>query len=170
MAAPQGNQFWRLRASHGRDKLFASADALWESCCEYFDEVEQNPLFEDTVSFYQGMPTNAPITKMRAMTLGGLCVFLGIDRKTWADWRTKEDFSLIVTRVDEIIRDQKFTGAAAGLLNPNIIARDLGLRDIAAHEHTSPDGSMTPKPSLDVSKLSTSALAEILAAQDQSEK
>jgi hypothetical protein len=24
---------------------------------------------------------------------------------------------------------QKFTGAAAGFLNPNIIARDLGLRD-----------------------------------------
>jgi hypothetical protein len=37
-------------------------------------------------------------------------------------------------------------------------------------DHTSSDRSMTPKPSLDVSKLSTSALAEILAAQDQSEK
>ncbi|MDC9826565.1 terminase small subunit, partial [Devosia sp. ZB163] len=32
-------------------------------------------------------------------------------------------------RVDEIIRAQKFEGAAAGLLNPNIIARDLGLAD-----------------------------------------
>ena len=32
-------------------------------------------------------------------------------------------------------------------------------------EHTSPDGSMTPKPAIDASKLSDSALAEILAAQ-----
>ncbi len=32
-------------------------------------------------------------------------------------------------------------------------------------EHTSPDGSMTPKPALDVSKLSDAALAEILAAK-----
>lgn len=32
-------------------------------------------------------------------------------------------------------------------------------------EHTSPDGTMTPKPALDVSKLSDAALAEILAAK-----
>lgn len=169
MAAPQGNQFWRLRASHGRDKLFASADALWESCCEYFDEVEQNPLQEDSVSFYQGIPNHDNVAKMRAMTLDGLTVFLDIDMETWRRWRADNDFCGVVSRVERIIRDQKFTGAAAGLLNPNIIARDLGLRDVAEHQHTSPDGSMTPKPALDASKLSTSALAEILAAQDQSE-
>ena len=31
--------------------------------------------------------------------------------------------------MDEIIRTQKFEGASADLLNPNIIARDLGLAD-----------------------------------------
>lgn len=35
-------------------------------------------------------------------------------------------------------------------------------------EHTSPDGTMTPKPILDVSKLSNQALNEILAAKDAS--
>jgi hypothetical protein len=29
----------------------------------------------------------------------------------------------------DIIYTQKFTGAAAGFLNPNIIARDLGLKE-----------------------------------------
>ena len=33
-------------------------------------------------------------------------------------------------------------------------------------EHTSPDGSMTPKPALDASKLSDAALAEIVAARN----
>ena len=37
-------------------------------------------------------------------------------------------------------------------------------------EHTSPDGSMTPKPALDVSKLSDSALAEILAARNTTDR
>jgi hypothetical protein len=170
VAAPQGNQFWRLRASHGRDKLFASADALWESCCEYFQWVDESPLQEDSVSFYQGIPNHDSVSKMRAMTLDGLTVFLDIEYETWRTWRGDKDFSVVVSRVERIIRDQKFTGAAAGLLNPNIIARDLGLKDVAAHEHTSPDGSMTPKAAIDASKLSTSALAEILAAQDQSEK
>ena len=37
----------------------------------------------------------------------------------------------------------------------------------AKMDHTSSDGSMTPKPALDVSKLSTAALAEIMAAADE---
>ena len=37
-------------------------------------------------------------------------------------------------------------------------------------EHTSPDGSMTPKPALDVTKLSDAALAEILAARNATER
>ena len=37
-------------------------------------------------------------------------------------------------------------------------------------EHTSPDGSMTPKPALDVTKLSDSALAEILAARNATDR
>jgi hypothetical protein len=52
------------------------------------------------------------------------------------------------------------------MLNANIIARDLGLKDTAAHEHTSPDGSMTPK-GIDYSKLSTEALTEILRVADE---
>lgn len=127
MAAPKGNQFWKARTKHGRDKLFASADALWEACVEYFEWVENNPLYEDKVSFYEGQATHEPMAKMRAMTIDGLCIFLDIDDSTWARWRKDKDFCGIVTRVEKIIRTQKFTGAAADLLNPNIIARDLGL-------------------------------------------
>jgi hypothetical protein len=38
--------------------------------------------------------------------------------------------------------------------------------DKQAIEHTSPDGSMTPQPALDTSKLSTSALKELMAAYE----
>ena len=40
-----------------------------------------------------------------------------------------KDFSQVVNTIKEIIETQKFEGASAGLLNPNIIARDLGLTD-----------------------------------------
>jgi len=129
MAAPKGNSFWRLRAKHGRDKIFASSEALWESCCEYFDEVETNPLWSCKTVQYQGSPVDLPEAKMRAMTIDGLCTFLDIDNTTWYEWRNDKDFSHIVSRVERIIRDQKFSGAAADLLNPNIIARDLGLSE-----------------------------------------
>jgi hypothetical protein len=136
MAAPQGNQFWKARSKHGRDKLFASADLLWESCEEYFQWVEDHPLWENKVAQFQGVPIDMPVAKMRAMTIGGLCLFLDITQKTWFEWRAREDLSEVVTRAEEVIRSQKFSGAAADLLNANIIARDLGLKDETKTEHS----------------------------------
>lgn len=136
-AAPKGNRFWEARTKHGRDKLFASSDALWEACCEYFQWVEDNPLWENKVAQFQGGVVDMPVAKMRAMTVQGLCLFLDIDRTTWYEWRKQEnDFSNIVTRAEEVIYSQKFAGAAADLLNANIIARDLGLADKSSMDHT----------------------------------
>jgi hypothetical protein len=129
MAAPVGNQFWLQRSSHGRNPIFAGPDELWEACCEYFDWVEKNPLKEAQAFAYQGDVKLQELPKMRAMTVTGLCIFLDIARSTWDAWRETDDFSGITTRVDEIIRTQKFEGASAGLLNPGIIARDLGLAE-----------------------------------------
>ena len=35
----------------------------------------------------------------------------------------------VIERIEQTVYSQKFEGAAAGLLNANIIARDLGLAD-----------------------------------------
>ena len=131
MAAPEGNQFWKARTKHGRDKVISNHETLWEAACEYFEWVESNPLWEDKIVTANGEPVSKPLFKMRAMTLEGLCRFLGISRNTWSNWREGDDkdFLRVVEQVDDIIRDQKFTGAAAGLLNASIIARDLGLAD-----------------------------------------
>lgn len=165
MAPPVGNQFWKARSKHGRNRLFASAELLWEACCEYFQWVEDNPLLEMKPFAYQGVVIQEPVAKMRAMTINGLCLFLDIDETTWRAWRDVDDFSTVVSKAEKIIYEQKFTGAAADLLNPNIIARDLGLAD--KKDLGSSDGSMTPR-GIDASKLSTAALAEILAAADES--
>lgn len=64
------------------------------------------------------------------MTIGGMCVFLGIAESTWHAWRkSRPDLSEVITRAEQIIRQQKFEGAAAELLNANIIAREIGLAD-----------------------------------------
>jgi hypothetical protein len=129
MAAPKGNKFWLLRSSHGRKPIFEHQDDLWDACCEYFEWVEENPLMAAEVVKYQGEATLAEVPKMRAMTIAGLCLFLDIDKSTWFDYANKQDFSHVTTQAEEIIRQQKFEGAAAELLNANIIARDLGLTD-----------------------------------------
>lgn len=129
MAAPKGNRFWEARSNHGRKPIFADPDQLWAACQEYFEWVEENPLQEAKAFAHQGNVTIANLPKMRAMTISGLCIFLDISRPTWDEYKQREGFSDITTRVEDIIRDQKFSGAAADLLNANIIARDLGLAD-----------------------------------------
>lgn len=135
-----GNRFWEARSSHGPTPKFEKANDLWSACCEYFQWVEENPLFEDKLVTFQGMATHEPVAKMRAMTIAGLCHFIDIDETTWRDWKkARPDLSPIVTRAEVVIYQQKFAGAAADLLNSNIIARELGLAD--KQEHTGKDGA-----------------------------
>lgn len=139
MAAPKGNRFWEARSSHGRNPKFESPEALWAACCEYFEWVEANPLYEVKAFAFHGVVTQESLPKIRAMTISGLCIFLDITRQTWGTFRAMEGFSDITTRAEEIIYDQKFSGAAADLLNANIIARDLGLKEQSQVEDVTPD-------------------------------
>lgn len=133
-----GNKFWMARSSHGKAPKFKDAEALWNACVEYFEWAEANPLHEYKPFPYQGEVTLAKVPKMRAMTLGGLCNFLDIDRQTFQNYCEREGYEHVGARVKEIIYQQKFEGAAAEMLNPSIIARDLGLAD--RREHSGPEG------------------------------
>lgn len=134
-----GNRFWTARSSHGAKPKFADGESLWAACVEYFEWNEDNPLQETKGFAYQGEVTKATFPKMRAMTVGGLCLFLDISHDTWIEWRkTRSDLSEVITRVEAVIFKQKFEGASADLLNGNIISRELGLADKS--EITGKDG------------------------------
>lgn len=129
MAAPKGNEFWKLRSKHGPRPKFETPEALWEACLEYFQWVIENPLHEQKAFAHQGTVVTAELEKMRAMTVAGLCLHLGISEQTWYEWEKDEGLSEVASRARRVIYAQKFEGAAAGLLNANIIARELGLRE-----------------------------------------
>ena len=148
MAATEGNEWWKLRATSGREKTFSSSGSLWESACEYFQWVEDNPLKESKLFKVKNSANldeivSENVSKMRAMTIDGLCLYLDVSVDTWSNYRSKEgyeDFFGVVKKVESVIRSQKFAGAAADLLNANIIARDLGLKDSTSNEHSGPNG------------------------------
>ena len=134
-----GNRFWEARSTAGPKPTFSNPDDLWRACCEYFQWVDENPLWEDKISAYQGIVKHEPVAKMRAMTIAGLCLFLDISVVAWKNWRKERpDLVAVVEKVEAVITSQKFAGAAADLLNANIIARDLGLADKS--ELTGKDG------------------------------
>lgn len=152
-----GNRFWEARSSAGPNPKFAGPEELWPACCEYFQWVEENPLWEDRLVTFQGVATHEPAAKMRAMTIAGLCLFLDVTVKQWIEWRnSRADLSNVITRVEGVIYSQKFTGAAADLLNANIISRDLGLAD--KNELTGKDGG-----ALEVADVSDRDFARWLA-------
>jgi len=137
MAATKGNQFWKARSTHGRDKIFKTADIMLEAAYEYFQWVEDNPLKESKICSFQGENKLEEVPLMRAMTISGICIFWNAHSEYLTkfesdldlDSKEGKDFSRVIKTIREIIKTQKFEGASAGLLNPNIIARDLGLTD-----------------------------------------
>ena len=139
-----GNRWWEARSSHGPNPKFETAADLEDACLQYFDWNEANPLYKDQLVTFQGQASHEPVAQMRAMTIGGLCMFIAIGQDTWSEWRkTRSDLSVVIAWAESVIYRQKFEGASADLLNANIIARDLGLAD--KKELSSPDGSMTPR-------------------------
>lgn len=127
MGAPKGNRYWEQRSTHGRKALWEDPLELQDACYQYIAWVDDNPLEESVV--YQGEVMDKPLPKMRPPTIKGLCVYLGMTTETWSQYRLKKDFSAVTKEIDLIIENRKYEGAAAGMLNPNIIARDLGLTD-----------------------------------------
>ena len=133
MGAPKGNDFWTKRSKHGRDKIFESPEILKDACYEYFKHEskqqwrEKNWVGKEAKLVYKVVST--------PFTLAGLCIFLGITTQTWNNYKgdyhkgDKKDFIGVITHIEDIIYKQKFDGAATGAYNPNIIARDLGLKD-----------------------------------------
>lgn len=136
MGAPIGNRFWELRSKHGREKLFATPQIMWEAAAEYFAWCEENPLIE--IDFKGKDAERVEIPKMRAFTFQGLTSYLDCNTYYFNEFEANikgktddlsKDFSKVIIRIRETLYNQKFTGAAAGFLNANIISRDLGLLD-----------------------------------------
>jgi len=127
MSAPLGNQFWKLRASHGRELIFSSPTILWEAACEYFEAtdarkwIKKDWVGKDAVEVER--PNETPYT------LTGLFVFLDTTRQTWDLYRKREDYIAVIARIEQIIYTQKIEGASVGAFNASIVARELGLKD-----------------------------------------
>ena len=142
MAAPKQNNYWQFRNKHGRDYKY-TPKTLWEEAEKYFAWVDEHPLWEMKVFAFQGVVTEHQVPKVRAMTITAFTLFADIEIRTWSNYSRNEDFIPVITRIENHIKSQKFEGAAAELLNPNIIARDLGLKDKA--DVTSNDQTIVPQ-------------------------
>lgn len=135
MGAEKENQYWKLRKDMSEDGRKISVEELEIKIQDYIDFCVNNPLKEQVVVAKgikledQTTKYTTELNKMRAMSLWGVCTWLNIVKSTWQEWRKDEKYSAVITRAETLFKSYKFEGAAAGMLHPNIIARDLGLVD-----------------------------------------
>lgn len=129
----------------GQPPKFDSPEKIAKRAREYFEWCQNETLDEEKLFAFQGEVTRDTIYHKRPFTQAGLCIFLEISEDTWRNYRKKPEFFEVVSEIDKVIYEQKFSGASVGLFNSSIIARDLGLKDKSEIDHQSSDGSMSPK-------------------------
>jgi hypothetical protein len=120
----QNNQFWKARATHGRGKIFEDPEQLWQAACEYFEWIDANPLQTEKI-----LPKGNKVDEelMRPYTISGMCLFIEVSEDTFRNYCTRMEFKEVCAKIEAVIWNQKFAGAAANLLNANVISRELGL-------------------------------------------
>jgi len=125
----KGNKYWQLAdpANFGKPRNFETPEILLQKAYEYFQWVDENPIktTKTTVSD-KGTYTNTDILQ-RPYTWEGLYVYLDVCNLEY--YKKLDDYSNVITRINNVMRSQKFEGASVGIFNSNIIARDLGLKE-----------------------------------------
>jgi len=139
-----GNQFWKLRTKHGKDKIFGGdGSTLWAEACAYFDWCDRHPWERVELVKYQGIAEEADVPLGRPYTMDGLTVYLGVSssyfrtaksalkEKMEAKRATPDELELlsVIECIEQTVRTQQVEGAAVGVFNANLISRINGIAD-----------------------------------------
>jgi len=141
-----GNQFWKMRSKHGRDKIFKEPQTLWDAACEYFEYTDARNTW-DKEDFRGKDAKKVTIKRKIPYTLSGLCIFLGVNEDYITDFQNDikdkakknkkdKDFLRVIADIRAIIWTQKFEGASVGEFNSNIISMELGMKAKIEANHT----------------------------------
>lgn len=116
------------------EKNIKTPDYLYQLFEEYKSSVKENPYLKHVFVGKDGFSTNQKLEK--PLTWVGFDVFLfkGKIVNKLADYKANKDdryseYANIIRIIGWEIYDDKYSGAAAGVYQNNIIARDLGLKD-----------------------------------------
>ena len=133
--------FERAMKKLGAPRKYETPEELMADVVEHFAEMENSYIEEDVLFHANGIVTRENKRHKRVLTLGKLFLHLGINGTTWNHWRhNRPDLVPVIEQAEQMIRENKFEGASAGIFNSLIIARDLGLRDATSTEITGKDG------------------------------
>lgn len=113
-----------------RPREFVTPDDFLMEAAKYFEWCDDHPLLEEKLFQFKGSVVRAKKGKVRSYTKTGLTLFLGIPSNRFKTYTDRGgEWADAVQRIEDAIYEQKFVNAAANLLNPGMMQRDLGLAD-----------------------------------------
>ena len=125
-----GNDLWANRITCGRPKNYDTPEEFLDAFKEALIWNCNNPLYEAKFVTNQGISTLDYLPKVRVLTLFFVQTFMGLTPARWCQLKTsRSDLLPLIEMIEGIVKDKKFTHAAAGQLNATVIMRDLGLAD-----------------------------------------
>lgn len=128
MAAPKGNEFWRLRLQHGQLPKIQDPNWFTEKALEYFDNLEENHFTE--VDFRGKDAIEVHLPKVRIPSKQDFALFCGFSEwRSVSEYADRQEFAQIITRIEKTIETAQLQYASAGFAKENIVARVLGLAD-----------------------------------------
>lgn len=145
-----GNQFWRLRTKHGRDRIFGDPAVLLEEAYAYFDWCDRHPWHKVDLVKHQGSAEEAEIPIGRPYTMDGLTYFLGVsgsyfrtvksELKDKIERKAATDNEVLLLEtielIEQAVRTQQIEGAAVGVFSQGLVARLNGLAENVNNNNT----------------------------------
>ncbi len=142
--APKGNKN-AVGNKGGAPLTWKKPYILWNDALAYFKWAEENPLVTQKASVTNGEVTKYELNLMRALTIEGFARWScehnnkrSFHSETYRNYSLKPEFFGVTKKIGDYITGYDIEGASANLLNANIIARKLKLKD--SYEHTGEDG------------------------------
>lgn len=132
MAAIIGNKYYKLRSKDGRNKIFEDSETLNIEIDKYFQEKANSYINKpDIIKSGDLAGENIQLQIADFPTKEELATFLGFAKweslKNYKEY--SNDFLEVIEWAETQIYNWKLKYTAIGVLNPNIIARDLGIAD-----------------------------------------
>ena len=134
---PEDPGYWEWRKKVGRGKAIKTPKELWKHACDYFQRVDEAPFKKQ--DFIRGGELAGKVVELdtiRPYTWAGLEAYLfekgiiaSLDDYKLNTGERYSEFKGIIRAIGKVIYDRNFSGAAVNALNPNLIARQLGLAE-----------------------------------------
>jgi len=139
----KGNQQWKLRSVHGREKIFADGELLRAEAMLYFDWCDRNPRMKVELVKHLGTAEAYDVPLGRPYTMDGLCNYLGVSGPYFRTAKAALDIKIakqvatvqeehlreVIAWLEDTTRNEQVEGGLVGQYNANLVSRLNGLAD-----------------------------------------